>query len=345
MIINYSSQKSDLNKVFSNFYHHPRLPLQLDGKKYPTAEHAFQAGKSLNQDYQNSFINPKMTALEAKRNGGKNGIMKTLNISLRNDWDEFRIIWMKYVLFYKFNDPLLKLILLHTDDADLIHTGFRIDKFWGANKNGGENYHGKILMELRSHFQKGTKPQFDLTPITIPIPTTTPTSIINHTPTIISTKKETTYIYTDGACSNNGKSDAKAGIGIYFGELNYPDISKIVDGTQTNNAAELTAIIKACKICIKRFPDKHITICSDSGIAIGWCTTTGEKYNKANWETSACKKLSTYNLSLIKKGFNFFKKHKNIVLLKVKGHSDKNDIHAIGNDKADKLAKQAITMN
>ena len=26
------------------------------------------------------------------------------------------------------------------------------------------------------------------------------------------------YVYTDGACSNNGKLNAEAGIGIYFGE-------------------------------------------------------------------------------------------------------------------------------
>ena len=26
------------------------------------------------------------------------------------------------------------------------------------------------------------------------------------------------YIYTDGACSNNGRENAKAGIGIYFGK-------------------------------------------------------------------------------------------------------------------------------
>ena len=25
----------------------------------------------------------------------------------------------------------------------------RIDNYWGMNKNGGENNHGKILMELR----------------------------------------------------------------------------------------------------------------------------------------------------------------------------------------------------
>ena len=42
--------------------------------------------------------------------------------------------------------------LLETGNIELIHKGFRIDNYWGVNKNGGENNHGKILMELRNEF-------------------------------------------------------------------------------------------------------------------------------------------------------------------------------------------------
>ena len=42
------------------------------------------------------------------------------------------------------------------------------------------------------------------------------------------------YVYTDGACSNNGKDDAIAGIGIFFGINDNRNISKKIEGKQTN---------------------------------------------------------------------------------------------------------------
>jgi len=59
----------------------------------------------------------------------------------------------------------------------------------------------------------------------------------------------TIYIYTDGACINNGKKEAKAGIGIYFGKENPNNVSRELHGDNlTNNIAELTAIIEAILI-------------------------------------------------------------------------------------------------
>ena len=58
-------------------------------------------------------------------------------------------------------------------------------------------------------------------------------------------KKPEYYVYTDGACSNNGKLNAKAGYGIYFGENDNRNTYKRIEGKQTNNIAEITAIIEA----------------------------------------------------------------------------------------------------
>ena len=52
------------------------------------------------------------------------------------------------------------------------------------------------------------------------------------------------YVYTDGACSNNGKKNALSGIGIFFGIDDNRNISKKIEGKQTNNTAELSAIIE-----------------------------------------------------------------------------------------------------
>ena len=42
-------------------------------------------------------------------------------------------------------------------------------------------------------------------------------------------------VYTDGACIHNGKPNAKAGMGVYFGKDDPRNLSKRVDGKQTNN--------------------------------------------------------------------------------------------------------------
>jgi ribonuclease HI len=70
------------------------------------------------------------------------------------------------------------------------------------------------------------------------------------------------YVYTDGACSNNGKHNALAGIGVFFGINDNRNISKKIEGNQTNNTVELSAIIESYYIIEKiqnAFPDSNIT--------------------------------------------------------------------------------------
>ncbi|KAF8318509.1 hypothetical protein DL93DRAFT_2075991 [Clavulina sp. PMI_390] len=52
-------------------------------------------------------------------------------------------------------------------------------------------------------------------------------------------------IYTDGACRGNGKANARAGVGVWFGDGDPRNISERCPGHQTNNRAELIAIIRA----------------------------------------------------------------------------------------------------
>ena len=55
--------------------------------------------------------------------------------------------------------------------------------------------------------------------------------------------REPIQVFTDGACSNNGKPNAKAGIGIYVPNFTHLNKSLRITGKQTNNAAELYAVI------------------------------------------------------------------------------------------------------
>ena len=71
-------------------------------------------------------------------------------------------------------------------------------------------------------------------------------------------------------CSNNGKNKAKAGIGVYFGDNDKRNISKICKGNQTNNNAELTAILEAINIC--KNINKNVIIYTNSKYSINCYT-------------------------------------------------------------------------
>ena len=82
------------------------------------------------------------------------------------------------------------------------------------------------------------------------------------------------FVYTDGSCYNNGMEDAIAGIGIYFGDNDKRNVSKQIDGKQSNNTAELKAIIEVYYILNKEIEsDKEIIIYSDSIFAIRCCSS------------------------------------------------------------------------
>ena len=146
------------------------------------------------------------------------------------------------------------------------------------------------------------------------------------------------YVYTDGACSKNGSINAAAGIGIFFGINDPRNISRRIVGKQTNNIAELTAIIETFSI-IK--PDilsdgKNIGIVTDSEYAIRCCTSYGEKCSKKAW------KDDIPNKELVRVAYELYKNQPKISFVHIKAHTDNTDIHSIGNAHADRLANEAI---
>ena len=161
-------------------------------------------------------------------------------------------------------------------------------------------------------------------------------SYLNSDSSVSSIDTNSYYVYTDGSCINNGKSDAKAGIGIYFGANDPRNVSEKIIGKQTNNIAEITAIIKVFSI-IKNDIDngKNITIVTDSEYSIRCATTYGEKCAKDNWS----KKIP--NFHLVKKVYELYKDVKNVKFKHIKAHTNNNDIHSIGNERADRLANEA----
>jgi ribonuclease HI len=147
------------------------------------------------------------------------------------------------------------------------------------------------------------------------------------------------YVYTDGACSNNGTDYAISGIGIFFGINDSRNVSKKIEGKQTNNTAELSAIIEVYSIIKNDIVNgKKITIVSDSEYAIKCATLYGEKCYNNNFNDIP-------NKELVKDIYELYKNISNITFKHVKAHTNNLDVHSIGNKNADKLANLAIGLN
>ena len=147
------------------------------------------------------------------------------------------------------------------------------------------------------------------------------------------------YIYTDGACVNNGKKNAKAKIGVY--SENIFNISERVVGHQTNQRAELYAILKALQLTdINEYDSIHLY--TDSMYSINCLTKWIYKWINNSWLDF--KKKPVKNKDIILQIYNILYNRTNIHLhhLYVYSHTNKTDIHSLGNSKADDLARKSI---
>ena len=146
-------------------------------------------------------------------------------------------------------------------------------------------------------------------------------------------------VYTDGACSNNGKPNAKAGYGVYFAENDPRNDYGTVVGKQSNNTGELTGFIRAIEILEEDIAqNKEIHLYTDSEYVIKCATTYGTKLERKDWKSEKV----IPNLELVKKAFMLFKGKHNIKLKHIDAHTNNDDIHSKGNAEADRLACLAI---
>ena len=151
---------------------------------------------------------------------------------------------------------------------------------------------------------------------------------------------DTIKVFTDGACSMNGSVNAKAGIGVYFGKGDKRNISKKIIGKQTNNTAELSAVIEVFHVLKGEVEQgKNVIIYTDSEYVIKCCTSYGEKCVKNNWKK---KKGEIPNVELVKEAYSLYKKFDNVKLEWIKAHTNQTDELSIGNEGADKLANMSI---
>lgn len=153
---------------------------------------------------------------------------------------------------------------------------------------------------------------------------------------ITTTEKEIQHVviaFCDGACENNGKDNAKAGVGVYFGEKDERNVSERLRGSpQTNNRAELTALLRCLQVCTAN----SMLILTDSIYVFDIFKKNGyiNWWKKNNWKTRGGTPVLNQDLIIAIESVIGVR---NIVM----GHIEAHVGHK-GNEEADKLAKAGI---
>lgn len=117
----------------------------IHGVLFKTNEHFYQAMKTSNNEEKIKIINCNSPGA-AKKLGQL--------CSLRDDWNNVKLDIMRIGLKNKFNqNPIIKQYLIDTGDEELIEGNYWKDTYWGVCDGKGENWLGKLLMELRANFK------------------------------------------------------------------------------------------------------------------------------------------------------------------------------------------------
>lgn len=143
-------------------------------------------------------------------------------------------------------------------------------------------------------------------------------------------------IHIDGACSNNGKPNAIAGYGIVydFGLPTQSTVSGLVESEQTNNAAELTAFVKAFEPLLEMHQQLQVTVYTDSMFLINGATKWINTWKLNGYKTSNKTPVANRELWEI---IDMIMEHYKPTLVHVLGHSGDQ-----GNELADSLAVDAV---
>lgn len=127
----------DENRFLSNFY---KCNIEYEKITYSSVEYAYQAAKSLDIE-ERKFIAAIATPGLVKKAGK--------NLTIREDWEEVKLLIMEELLKKKFEHTDLREKLLATGSKELIEGNYWHDTYWGVYNGEGENHLGKLLMKIR----------------------------------------------------------------------------------------------------------------------------------------------------------------------------------------------------
>ena len=212
----------------------------------------------------------------------------------------------------------------------------KITSFFNNIKNTNNSFFPKESQSINTNLSGGTKKT-----IVFDKPDTISSS--KTLKDLFNSPKNGLICFTDGSCIHNGKKYAKGSWAVIFpNNQEYNFAGPLNDGfTPTNNRAEYTALINACKQANTIDPTMRqtLTVYSDSELLIKSMTKWIKSWKKNNW-----KKHDGYpvqNKDLLIELDNFFNK-RNIVMIHVRSHTNDNSYESYWNDKVDLMAKSNL---
>lgn len=142
-------------KEYGEFSNFARFPITLEGKRWPSSEHYYQAKKHLHDPQYEEAIRHAQSPFMAAHMG------RDPRHPLRSDWEQVKDVVMYRALYAKFTQhPALQTLLLGTGEAQLVeHTPH--DTYWADGGDGrGLNRLGVLLMTLRDELRTGEAGRF-----------------------------------------------------------------------------------------------------------------------------------------------------------------------------------------
>lgn len=134
--------------AFSNLF---RRDVKFEGLIYPTAEHAYQAGKARKPEVREWLMAAPTPALLAMAAHG------LYQWDVVTDWSRIKFDRMRAVLRTKFSQhDDLKELLVSTRDAKLVESATvdnAVNRLWGEVNGRGRNMLGVILMDVREELR------------------------------------------------------------------------------------------------------------------------------------------------------------------------------------------------
>jgi ribonuclease HI len=151
-------------------------------------------------------------------------------------------------------------------------------------------------------------------------------------------------VFTDGACSNNGKFGAKASWACWFPE--HTKLSKsgrvLSENLQTNQRGELNAISKAVEIALVSFDpaNTNLLIFTDSMYSKNCLTQWLPNWIRKEWKNT--QGVAVAHRDLIEKTATSLSKFNSFTISHVKAHSGGNDDLSKNNEIVDKMATEVL---
>lgn len=150
-------------------------------------------------------------------------------------------------------------------------------------------------------------------------------------------------VFTDGACSHNGRPGAKAGYAVWFPDAK--DLSESVripaSEPQTNQRAELSAIHRAIVILdANGYHGDDIKIYTDSEYSINCLTKWISGWVSRGWKTAAGGDV--LHRDLIQATSTLLSKFKSHRFIHVRAHTGNEDDLSKQNDVVDRMARSTI---